>query len=155
MGNHQGMTSDAASSSGPDTPPRTSASPESLAVSEQNAAPEPPAVPEPSAAPESPAVPDTTAGTAPATTGKGKGKQALRTRAGYTWTALVAAAIIGIVLLIFILQNLNQVRVTLFFWSFSLPLGVTILLSLIAGALVMGLAGGWRIMQLRRVAKRA
>jgi uncharacterized integral membrane protein len=146
------MTSDAASSSGPDTPPRTSASPESLAVSEQNTAPEPPAVPEP---PANPASPDTTGGTAPATTGKGKGKQALRTRAGYTWTALVAAAIIGIVLLIFILQNLNQVRVTLFFWSFSLPLGVTILLSLIAGALVMGLAGGWRILQLRRVAKRA
>ncbi|WP_373864600.1 LapA family protein [Nocardia vaccinii] len=76
------------------------------------------------------------------------------TRVGYAWTSLVAAAIIGIILLIFILQNLNQVKVTLFFWSFSLPLGVTILLSLIAGSLVMSLAGGWRILQLRRAAKR-
>jgi uncharacterized integral membrane protein len=78
----------------------------------------------------------------------------LRTRAGYTWVGLVVAAMIGIIVLVFILQNLDQVRVTLFFWSFNLPLGVTVLLSVIAGALVMSLAGGWRILQLRRVAKR-
>ncbi|AHH20363.1 LapA family protein [Nocardia nova] len=84
-----------------------------------------------------------------------KGKRALKkTRAGYAWVTLVAAAIIGILLLIFILQNLNQVRIHLFFWQFNLPLGVTVLLSVIAGALVMALAGGWRILQLRRVAKR-
>ncbi|WP_216893347.1 LapA family protein [Nocardia alni] len=83
------------------------------------------------------------------------GKRALRTRAGYTWVSLVVAAIIGIIVLIFILQNLDQVHVSLFFWSFSLPLGVTVLLSVIAGALVMGLVGGWRILQLRRVARRA
>lgn len=76
------------------------------------------------------------------------------TRAGYTWVALVAATIIGILLLIFILQNLDQVPIHLFFWQLDLPLGVTMLLSVIAGALVMALAGGWRIVQLRRAAKR-
>ncbi len=86
----------------------------------------------------------------PATTAKH-----LRTRTGYTWVGLVVAALIGIITLIFILQNLDQVRVTLFFWSFSLPLGVCVLLSVIAGALAMGLVGGWRILQLRRVAKRS
>ncbi len=131
------MSSDA-SSSGPDTPPRTSA------------APEPSATPEPATGSKPPAVPDTTR---PDTTTRPR-KQSLRTRAGFAWTSLVAAAIIGIILLIFILQNLNQVKVTLFFWSFSLPLGVTILLSLIAGSLVMSLAGGWRILQLRRAARR-
>jgi uncharacterized integral membrane protein len=85
----------------------------------------------------------------PATTGK-----QLRTRAGYTWVGLVAAALIGVITLIFILQNLDKEQVTLFFWSFSLPLGITVLLSVIAGALVMGLVGGWRILQLRRAAKR-
>ncbi|MBY8856193.1 lipopolysaccharide assembly protein LapA domain-containing protein [Nocardia sp. CA2R105] len=142
------MTSDAASSSGPDTPPRTSAVPESPTIPEPATSSEPPAVPDT-------ATPDTTPEKTPATTTRPAGKDPLRTRAGATWVSLVAAAIIGIILLVFILQNLNQVKVTLFFWSFSLPLGVTILLSLIAGSLVMGLAGGWRIMQLRRAAKRA
>lgn len=131
------MTSDAASSSDPDTPPRTSATPE------------PSTTPEPATGSKPPAVPDATR---PDTTRPRK--QSLRTRAGFAWTSLVAAAIIGVILLIFILQNLNQVKVTLFFWSFSMPLGVTILLSLIAGSLVMSLAGGWRIVQLRRAARR-
>ena len=62
---------------------------------------------------------------------------------------------IGIVLLIFIIQNLDKVRTNLLFWHFELPLGVTVLLSVIAGALVMGLVGGVRILQLRHAAKRS
>ncbi|WP_433710741.1 LapA family protein [Nocardia sp. CA-084685] len=77
-----------------------------------------------------------------------------KSRTGDTWVALVAATLIGIVLLIFILQNLEQQRVDLFFWSFSLPVGILVLLSVIAGALVMALVGGVRIIQLRRAAKR-
>ncbi len=98
--------------------------------------------------------PDPRAGSTPKSSKPSPGKRALRTRAGYTWVGLVVAAIIGIITLIFILQNLDQERVTLFFWSFNLPMGVTVLLSVIAGALVMGLVGGWRILQLRRVARR-
>ncbi|WP_280346109.1 LapA family protein [Nocardia neocaledoniensis] len=75
-------------------------------------------------------------------------------RTGYTWIGLLAAAIIGIVLLVFIIQNLDQAKVTLLFWDFSLPLGITVLLSVIAGALVMGLVGGVRILQLRHAAKK-
>jgi uncharacterized integral membrane protein len=79
----------------------------------------------------------------------------LTSRAGYTWTALVAAVVLGILVLTFILQNLDKAQLTLFFWTFSVPLGVTMLLSVITGALVMALVGGWRILQLRRAAKRA
>ncbi|WP_194824179.1 lipopolysaccharide assembly LapA domain-containing protein [Nocardia sp. XZ_19_231] len=75
-------------------------------------------------------------------------------RTGYTWIALLAAALLGIVLLIFIIQNLDKVRTNLLFWHFELPLGVTVLLSVISGALVMGLVGGVRILQLRHAAKR-
>ncbi len=75
-------------------------------------------------------------------------------RTGYTWIGLLAAAIIGIVLLIFIIQNLDQAQVNLLFWDFSLPLGITVLLSVIAGGLVMGLVGGVRILQLRHAAKK-
>ncbi|MEU4649818.1 LapA family protein [Nocardia fluminea] len=76
-------------------------------------------------------------------------------RTGYTWIALLAAALLGIVLLIFIIQNLDKVRTNLLFWDFELPLGITVLLSVIAGALVMGLVGGVRILQLRHAAKKS
>ncbi|MFI9510054.1 lipopolysaccharide assembly LapA domain-containing protein [Nocardia sp. NPDC052566] len=81
-------------------------------------------------------------------------KRALRTRAGFLWGALIFAAVLGIVVLIFILQNLEQSEVSLFAWDFSLPIGILVLLSAIAGALVMALVGGFRILQLRRAAKK-
>lgn len=77
-----------------------------------------------------------------------------RSRVGITWIALIVAALLGIVLLIFIIQNSESTEVEMLFWSFSLPLGVTILLSVIAGALVMALVGGVRIIQLRRAVHR-
>ncbi|MCM6773911.1 lipopolysaccharide assembly protein LapA domain-containing protein [Nocardia sp. CDC159] len=131
------MTSDAVSSPGPDPVSR--------------ADPAAPTTPTPPAGTPAPTTPTTPAQT---TTAPTKHSRSLRTRTGYTWTALVAAAILGIVLLIFILQNSNQVQTHLFFWDFTQPLGVTILLSVIAGALVMALVGGGRILQLRRAAKR-
>ncbi len=79
-----------------------------------------------------------------------KRKDVGKSRVGITWIALIVAAILGIILLIFIIQNSEDANVELLFWNFSLPLGVTILLSVIAGALVMALVGGVRIMQLRR-----
>ncbi|MEV5835987.1 lipopolysaccharide assembly protein LapA domain-containing protein [Nocardia sp. NPDC052112] len=81
-------------------------------------------------------------------------KTVTKTRTGQTWVGLIVAALIGIVVLIFILQNLEQQRVDLFFWNFSLPVGILVLLSAIAGALVMALVGGVRIFQLRRAVKR-
>ncbi|AYF75264.1 DUF1049 domain-containing protein [Nocardia yunnanensis] len=86
---------------------------------------------------------------------KHKGQGALETRAGYAWVGLVIAALIGIALLVFILQNLEQVNVTAFAWDWNLPLGVLVLLSVIAGALFTALIGGYRILQLRRAAKKA
>ncbi len=80
--------------------------------------------------------------------------KSLSSRTGYTWTGLVTGVLILVLLLIFILQNLEQIQVRFFFWDFSLPLGVTVLLSMIGGALVMASVGGARILQLRRAAKK-
>ncbi|WP_431969465.1 LapA family protein [Nocardia sp. bgisy134] len=88
--------------------------------------------------------------TKPATTGK---KPSISSRTGYAWVGLVVGTLIMIVLLIFILQNLETIQVSLFFWEFHLPIGVAVLLSVICGALVMALVGGMRIIQLRRAAK--
>lgn len=76
------------------------------------------------------------------------------TKAAATWTGLVVGAVVLVVLLVFILQNLDAVPVDIFVWTFELPLGVGMLLAAIAGALVMALAGGVRILQIRRAAKR-
>lgn len=78
-----------------------------------------------------------------------------RTRAASAWTGLVIGIAVAILLLIFILQNLDTVTFQLFAWHFTLPAGISLLLAAIAGALIMALAGGIRIIQIRRVAKRA
>ncbi|WP_330182312.1 lipopolysaccharide assembly protein LapA domain-containing protein [Nocardia sp. NBC_01503] len=85
---------------------------------------------------------------------KNKGQGVLKTRAGYAWVGLVIAALLGIVVLIFILQNLEQAHVTLFAWDWNLPIGVLVLLSVFAGALFTALVGGYRILQLRRATKK-
>ncbi|AKK06220.1 putative integral membrane protein [Corynebacterium mustelae] len=74
--------------------------------------------------------------------------------AGGTWVALIAGALLLIVLLVFILQNQQPVDLTLFAWSFTFPAGVGFLLAAIAGALIMALVGGVRMLQLRRQIKK-
>jgi uncharacterized integral membrane protein len=103
--------------------------------------------------PEPEPIPRTEPRTEPVTTPRAR-RTLEKSKTGYTWVGLVVAALLGVVLLIFILQNLEHVEVDLLFWSFGLPLGVSVLMSVIAGALVMALVGGVRIMQLRRAAKR-
>ncbi|WP_036495752.1 lipopolysaccharide assembly LapA domain-containing protein [Nocardia sp. BMG111209] len=135
------MTSNAAPAPGPERAPGDApaeTSPDTVPDSGTSATPQPVTAPE-----TAPVAPETAAPT-----------PNLATRTGFTWTALVAAAVLGVLLLIFILQNPDKTRIALFFWTLTLPLGVTILLSGIAGALLMGLVGGWRILQLRRVVKK-
>ncbi|MGN7134241.1 LapA family protein [Rhodococcoides corynebacterioides] len=76
------------------------------------------------------------------------------TRAAALYTGLVVGAIVLVVLMVFILQNLDSVPIHLFGWTFDLPVGIGMLLAAVAGALVMAAAGGVRILQVRRAAKR-
>ncbi|WP_067782222.1 LapA family protein [Nocardia amikacinitolerans] len=104
---------------------------------------------------DKPTVPPTTPPPAPPATRPPMtgAKPSISSRTGYAWVGLVVGTLIMILLLIFILQNLQTVEVSMFFWNFHLPLGVAVLLSVISGALVMALVGGMRILQLRRAAK--
>ncbi|WP_448850997.1 LapA family protein [Corynebacterium sp. 335C] len=104
---------------------------------------------------------DHDAALAPATTGAADvrhqeeaPRKAKGSFAGSTWVALIVGAIILVVLLAFIMQNMQNVTLTLFAWTFNFPLGVGMLLAAIGGALLMGLVGGVRIMQLRRQVRR-
>lgn len=77
-----------------------------------------------------------------------------RSRLGGMWAGLIVAAVLLVLLLIFILQNLETVRVDYLGLSGHLPLGVAILLGVAAGALLVALAGTIRILRLRGTARR-
>ncbi|WP_306506765.1 lipopolysaccharide assembly LapA domain-containing protein [Corynebacterium sp. YSMAA1_1_D6] len=70
--------------------------------------------------------------------------------AASTWIALIVGFLLLIVLIIFILQNQHEVPMNFLNWSVEFPAGVTYLICAIAGALIMALVGGWRMIELRR-----
>jgi uncharacterized integral membrane protein len=77
-----------------------------------------------------------------------------RTRTGGLWVAAIGAAVVILLLLIFVLQNMQQVEVALFGANPDLPLGVALMLAAVLGALTVALLGTARIVQLRLIAKR-
>jgi uncharacterized integral membrane protein len=81
----------------------------------------------------------------------GKGRP---TRISGTWVAVIAGLLVLIVLLIFILQNLDPATVRFFGAEGSLPLAIAMLFSAIGGAALVALIGGARILQLRKQARR-
>lgn len=74
--------------------------------------------------------------------------------AGGTWAALIAGALLLIALLVFILQNQQQVELNVLTWTFHFPAGIGYLFSAITGALIMALVGVVRMFELRRQVKR-
>jgi uncharacterized integral membrane protein len=77
-----------------------------------------------------------------------------RTRTARAHNALIAGAIVLILLLVFIIENTESVKIRYFGAGFHLPLGVALLLAAIGGALLIGIVGAARIMQLRRTVRR-
>ena len=78
-----------------------------------------------------------------------------KTRASGAWTAIVVGLVALVVILVFILQNLQSVQVS--FWPFhgQLPLAVALLFAMILGGLIVVAFGAARILELRMVAGRA
>jgi uncharacterized integral membrane protein len=77
------------------------------------------------------------------------------TRTGVVWAAVVAALVLLILLIIFILQNQEQVAVRYFALEGFVPLGMALFIASVAGGVLVAVAGGARILQLRRNAHRA
>ena len=76
-----------------------------------------------------------------------------RTRVGGVWVALAVSAVVLVLLLIFILENLKRADISLFGAHVSLPIGVALLLAAAAGALIVIIPGTVRIVQLRMTAR--
>ena len=74
----------------------------------------------------------------------------LRTRISGIRIALIAGVLALIVLVIFIVQNAQAVKLSFLSAQVRLSLGVALLLAAIAGALLLAAAGTARITQLRR-----
>ena len=68
--------------------------------------------------------------------------------------SLMAGVIVLALLLVFILENTQRVKISFFGASGHLPLGVALLIAAVAGALLVGIVASVRIVQLRRRAKR-
>jgi uncharacterized integral membrane protein len=73
-----------------------------------------------------------------------------KTRTARAHNALIAGAVVLILLLVFILENTRNVKISYFGAGFTMPLGVALLLAAIGGALLVGIVGTARIVQLRR-----
>ena len=77
-----------------------------------------------------------------------------RTRASELWTGLVAAAVIGIALLIFIVQNGHNTTVRFVTVQGHVPLAAALLAAAILGSLIVLIPGAIRMGQLRAAARR-
>ena len=77
------------------------------------------------------------------------------TRASGVWAAVVAGLVVLVVLIVFILENQKQVKISFFGASGRLPLGVALLLAAVIGGLLVTFAGMARLLELRRRARRA
>jgi uncharacterized integral membrane protein len=91
--------------------------------------------------PDAPSEPDLTE-TAPASpTG--------RTRISGAWVGIVIGVVVLVLLLSFIIQNSQSVKVSFFTVSGHIPLGVALLLAAVGGVLLAAVVASLRIWQLR------
>lgn len=89
-------------------------------------------------------------------TGRAHGDDPLRrSRAGAIWVTLVGVGVLLVLLVVFILQNTQSVRVSFLGFDGSAPLAVCLLIAAAAGILLTALAGTLRILQLRYRVRRA
>jgi uncharacterized integral membrane protein len=77
-----------------------------------------------------------------------------RTRTGGIWIGLILAAIVLVLLLIFILQNTANVTIHFFGFAGVVPIAVALLLAAVCGVLLVAIPGTVRILQLRKAVRK-
>jgi uncharacterized integral membrane protein len=87
------------------------------------------------------------------TTEHARQKKMAPTRASASWAAVVGGLIVLVLLIVFVSQNTQSVRVSLFTAHWHTPLGIAMLLAAAIGGLVVVFAGAARILELRRRAR--
>jgi uncharacterized integral membrane protein len=77
-----------------------------------------------------------------------------RTRTSSAWFGICAAALLSIVLIVFMLQNTRSVQVNFLGMEGSLPLALALLVAAVGAAILTMVVGAARITQLRLLARR-
>ena len=77
-----------------------------------------------------------------------------RTRVGALWMSVILAAVVLVLLLVFIIENSARVDISFLGVHGHLPLGVALLLAAVSGILLVAIPGTGRIIQLRRQVRR-
>lgn len=76
------------------------------------------------------------------------------TRAGMVWAAVSTALAVMVLLIVFILQNQDYVKVRFIGLEGDVSLGVALFIAAVGGGILVAVAGAARIIQLRAVAHR-
>ncbi|MEQ4306104.1 hypothetical protein ABNF97_32750 [Plantactinospora sp. B6F1] len=76
------------------------------------------------------------------------------TRTGAAWFGICAAALICVVLIVFMMQNTRSVEVTFLWMHGTLPLALALLIAGVGAASLTMVVGAARITQLRRLSRR-
>ncbi len=102
-------------------------------------------VPEPVLAPEP--TPELTGEPAPLAT-------VPHTRTGAAWAALITAALLAVLLIIFLVQNTRSTEISFLWMTTSTPLAVALLIAAVGSVLLTLILGTARIAQLRRLVRK-
>lgn len=97
---------------------------------------------------------DTPVTTEPTRPADGEARVLRPTRTSGLWLAATGFAVVLLLLAIFLLQNDQRVSLSYFAFDGKVPLSVAMLLSAVAGALLVATAGMARVLQLRHTARR-
>ncbi len=71
------------------------------------------------------------------------------TRASAAWAALIAALLLSVVLIVFVMQNPTSVVLHFLGWSGSVAVGMAMLIAAVTGGLLVATVGVARLTQLR------
>lgn len=75
-------------------------------------------------------------------------------RTGGLYVAVGVAAVVLVLLVVFIVQNTQSVEVSYFGWEGSAPLAAALLIAAVAGMVLSLVAGSLRLLQVRRRVRR-
>ena len=76
------------------------------------------------------------------------------TRMSAAWTLAAVGAFLLLLMLIFIFQNSDEVRLRFLMFDGSVPLGAALLLASVIGAMTVAFLGAGRLLQMRLAARR-
>jgi uncharacterized integral membrane protein len=77
-----------------------------------------------------------------------------RTRTGAAWVALIAAALLAVLLIVFLVQNTHSTEISFLWMTTNTPLAVALLIAAVGSVLLTLILGTARITQLRRLVRK-